>query len=321
VPLTQVVAGNRILASDLNAFYNLLKGVAASGEAITLIYNQTALIFQPSSDPAAGTRVLDIKNNAGTHLMSIDFNGVLELLSTATAPSGAVAGAVYFDTVFGALRFYDGVNWQTGAPFLGDTTGRWLWDWDGKATIESTLVGTGVYTIAAVLNTYAAFGTGAISGGSSAGRIQIGGGGTALNGVGKMRAAKFIYQYGQIDANMNSKVYITDESVTGNPSDTANHLGIRQAGASLFFSTANNTTEQATDISAAFAAGTDVFIDITFDGTTARCYVNNVIKATHATNVPISAGSTPPIFRVYVVNSAAAAKNIYFTKVHLVFIV
>jgi hypothetical protein len=78
MPLTQVVAGNRVLASDLNQYYNILKGVAASGEAVTLIYNAAgSLIFQPSSDPAAGTEVLQIKNNAGTVQSALSFDGRL----------------------------------------------------------------------------------------------------------------------------------------------------------------------------------------------------------------------------------------------------
>lgn len=65
--IAQVTAGSRILISDLNAFYNLLKGVSGSGEQVTLIYNNTgSVILQPSSDPAAGTELLQIKNAAGT---------------------------------------------------------------------------------------------------------------------------------------------------------------------------------------------------------------------------------------------------------------
>lgn len=76
MPLTQVVSGNRILASDLNAFYNLLKGVAASGEAVTLIFNATgSLILQPSSDPATGTELIQIKNNAGTVQSALSSDG------------------------------------------------------------------------------------------------------------------------------------------------------------------------------------------------------------------------------------------------------
>jgi hypothetical protein len=74
--ISQVTAGNRILITDLNAFYNLLKGVSGSGEAVTLIYNDTGvLIFQPSSNPSAGTELFQIKNAAGTVQGSISSDG------------------------------------------------------------------------------------------------------------------------------------------------------------------------------------------------------------------------------------------------------
>lgn len=78
MPLAQVTAGNRIVTTDANQFYNLLKGVAASGETITLIYNAAGvIIFQPSSDPAAGTELFQIKNNAGTVQGSLSSDGKL----------------------------------------------------------------------------------------------------------------------------------------------------------------------------------------------------------------------------------------------------
>lgn len=85
--IAQVTAGNRIVTSDLNAYYNLLKG--AAGETITLIYNAAAsLIFQPSSDPSAGTEVLQIKNNAGTVQGSLTYDGKLKAADGTAALPG-----------------------------------------------------------------------------------------------------------------------------------------------------------------------------------------------------------------------------------------
>lgn len=76
--LYQTNAGDRILAADINQFYNILKGVAASGEAVTFVYNAAGvLIFQPSSDPAAGTELIQIKNNAGTVQSAFSSDGKL----------------------------------------------------------------------------------------------------------------------------------------------------------------------------------------------------------------------------------------------------
>lgn len=87
--LAQVTAGSRILITDLNAYYNLLKGVSGSGETITLIYNAApSLLFQPSSDPAAGTEALQIKNNAGTVQGSLTYDGKIKTADgTATLPA------------------------------------------------------------------------------------------------------------------------------------------------------------------------------------------------------------------------------------------
>lgn len=74
--LYQTAAGDRILAADINQYYNILKGVTGSGEAVTLIYNAAgSLILQPSSNPAAGTELLQIKNAAGTVLGAISSDG------------------------------------------------------------------------------------------------------------------------------------------------------------------------------------------------------------------------------------------------------
>lgn len=87
--LAQVVAGARIVTSDANQYYNILKGVSGSGETITLIYNAAAsLIFQPSSDPSAGTEAVQVKNNAGTVQGSVTFDGKFKASDgTAALPS------------------------------------------------------------------------------------------------------------------------------------------------------------------------------------------------------------------------------------------
>jgi hypothetical protein len=88
--LAQVVAGARIVTSDANQYYNILKGVTGSGETITLIYNAAAsLIFQPSSDPAAGTQVLQVKNNAGTVQSALTYDGNALLKTSLTFSAAA----------------------------------------------------------------------------------------------------------------------------------------------------------------------------------------------------------------------------------------
>lgn len=50
--------------------------MTGSGESVTLIYNAAgALIFQPSSNPAAGTEIFQIKNSAGTVQAALSSDG------------------------------------------------------------------------------------------------------------------------------------------------------------------------------------------------------------------------------------------------------
>jgi hypothetical protein len=208
----------------------------------------------------------------------------------------------------------EGVAWTL--PIAADQVGRYSWDWNGRVAIESTLTGTGAITVGSGVNGYTFISTGATSGGTSGLRAGLNVFAREL-GVNKVRLLRFQIQYGNIDANTNSFIFLTDESVAGSPSTTARHLGLRQAGATINFSTGDNATEQTTAISASFAANVPVPVDITFDGTAAKCYVSGVLVATHATNVP-GASAVPPIFRAYITNTAAADKALYLAAARAV---
>lgn len=309
MPLVQVVSGNRVLASDLNQFYNLLKGVAASGESVTLIYNATALIFQPSADPAAGTRVLDIKNNAGTHLASLDYNGVLELLATAAAPSGAVAGAVYFDSLLSALRFYDGTQWQdSGVNLVNYHSFRYepLGAPGGVAPGLITNVGTGTTALETVTGRGVVLNTGVTNPSSTSVHVQLAQAASVTDTatVSRIRRIEIASALANSFASANGYLYFTTEAADTAPSATARHFGIKNLVGTITFTTADGTTEQTTDITAfVTAAQVDRFV-ITFDGTTARCYVNGTLRATHTTNVPIGATGTV-VFRAFLNNNAS----------------
>jgi hypothetical protein len=113
--VAQVTAGNRIITTDLNAYYNLLKG--AAGEGITLVYNAAgALSLQPSSDPAASTQLIQVKNNAGTVKFAVRADGAL-VFSDATVQSTA-AGA-FADGTVGAPGAYFNSETSTGLYRLG----------------------------------------------------------------------------------------------------------------------------------------------------------------------------------------------------------
>lgn len=308
MPLYQTNAGDRILSADINQFYQLLKGVAASGENITLIYNAGSLTFQPSSDPSAGTRVLTIKNNAGTTLFAARYDGLLEMLAAAAAPGSPVAGSLYWDTLIAALRVYDGTTWQELSP----TPMRWGWTWSPPAALESTLTGTASFTNPITSSqTQAQLATGATSGSTGGLRLTLDMGNSltgVTGGVARVRSWQFLADFVSLDANTSYRIYLTDESVTTVPSDTAKHLGIRVAAAVVNFSTSDGAVEQTTDVSSFFSANSAYRLGVTFDGTTARLYVNGTLRATHITRVPSTTANIGPVLRIWNTNSAAANK-------------
>jgi len=80
MPIAAPTAGNRILAAELAAFYQLLKGVLGSGEQISLVYNaEPSILIQPSTDPAAGTGAVLVKNVAGAVLSRLNYDGSISL--------------------------------------------------------------------------------------------------------------------------------------------------------------------------------------------------------------------------------------------------
>lgn len=122
--------------------------------------------------------------------------------------------------------------------------------------------------------------------------------------ISKVRRIEFQVVLTNTFANSNSYVYFTDESSDVAPSATARHFGIKNLIGVVTFTTADGTTEQTTDLSAFFSAGGIAYVKILFDGTTARCYVNGTLRATHATNVPAAGGA--PVFRALINNNTSA---------------
>lgn len=137
--LYQVNAGDRILAADINQFYSLLKGVAASGETVALIYNAAgALQLQPSSNPAAGTELFQIKNAAGTVQSALSSDGKAYLAdgvvgtpsvafeSEKTSGLYRISAGVIGISILGveeARITASGISIDGGATFLGGFTG------------------------------------------------------------------------------------------------------------------------------------------------------------------------------------------------------
>lgn len=124
--LSTKVTGNTILAADHNEIYNLLKGIVGAGEAITLVYNAAGVIsLQPSSDPAAGTEMIQVKNNAGTRQVALTSDGKVKFadgttFSTASATLTSTSATLGADVAFGIINTY------VDGPSIALTAGTWL---------------------------------------------------------------------------------------------------------------------------------------------------------------------------------------------------
>jgi hypothetical protein len=154
--------------------------------------------------------------------------------------------------------------------------------------------------------------TGATSGGTAKTRSFHGSSAGGANGVARLRRGQV-----ELHAFQNTAqriyMYFTNENPAGEPSNTARHIGIRVTDGTTYFSTADNTTEQTTDISAFLTLTNtlNAFV-FTFDGTTAKCYVNGTLAATHATNVPGTASGVSIDFCGYIVSTESVSKTIEY---------
>ena len=189
---------------------------------------------------------------------------------------------------------------------LGSRTDRWTFNWNASSIApELTVLNGGTAPKIGAANELQMT-TGATGSASVGFRLLLSSGVGTL-GAGNCRRLEIVGAFAN-NTNQVGAIYLTDESVTTVPSATARHLGLRLSNATVYFSTGDNTTEQTTDITSFthIAASEDRFV-ITYDGTTARCYVNGTLRATHATNVP-SAQAVPAVMRWWIANSAAENK-------------
>ena len=311
MPLTQAVAGARIITSDINSFYNLLKGVTGSGEGVTLIYNAAGVIvFQPSSDPAAGTEMLQIKNNAGTRQIALTSDGKVKFADAttiSTAPTSASGGTPAL--VFGAANAAGaaGTFIRTDDTIVDPAlqmTNYHRFRFEPINTTAPNVVVTGSGAVASLAGRGIQMTTGVTNPSTCSIRSNLEASGAGGGVISKVRRLEIQGWMADTYASSNSRIFLTDESADTNPSTTARHIGIKNLTGTVTFSTADGTTEQTTDISANMTAATTTYIVITFDGTTAKCYINGTLRATHATNVP-AAGSAP-VLRAYIDNNSTA---------------
>jgi hypothetical protein len=122
--------------------------------------------------------------------------------------------------------------------------------------------------------------------------------------ISKIRQIEFQFALANNFANANCYLYFTDQQVDVAPSGTARHFGIKNLNGTISFTTGDGTTEQTTNVTAFVPAAQISNVAITFDGTTARCYIDGVLRATHATNIP-AGGSGTPVLRAFIDNNSS----------------
>jgi hypothetical protein len=78
-------------------------------------------------------------------------------------------------------------------------------------------------------------------------------------------------------------------NTTDPPSETTDHIGFKIVNADLYASSADGTTQELTDTLVDLVAGAQLTrLKIEFTrGESAKFYVNDVLKATHSTNLPL----------------------------------
>lgn len=136
--------------------------------------------------------------------------------------------------------------------------------------------------------------------------------------VGKCRRALFMHDFGNETTNLHAYLFVTSEAGSAEPSVTVDHFGIERINGTTYFSSADGTTEQTTDISAYVVNSGIVIYVVEFDGTTANCYVNGTLRATHVTRVPRSTEMRVDL-RAFLTNTAAEAKAMYYGLADLEF--
>lgn len=195
----------------------------------------------------------------------------------------------------------------------------WHFNANGNAALPfEQVVGTGAWST----NSATAFRTGTTgatnpSSCSSRGNLRN----TATTGlIGKARRLETLWEISSKTASNCYPIWLTTENADTEPALTNDHLGIKSAAGTWSFSTADGTTEQTTDISASISAATPFATVITFDGTTAKCYLNGTLVATHATNVPRSTGYTSPgVERIYI-NTTGTSTVLNITEFDFLFV-
>jgi hypothetical protein len=92
------------------------------------------------------------------------------------------------------------------------------------------------------------------------------------------------------------------------PTDTDSHFGFKVISNTLYATNAYGATQTSTDTGVAVSQYGVWDLYMKHSGTEIKFYVNNVLEATHTTNIPVSVSLYP---LMYIINTAAVDKDIW----------
>lgn len=315
--LSYVQSGGAITAQGAGTLQVNVAAGTVFVNGVTVVYAGGNVI--PGAAPVPPNNRIDIIRFASGAV-------VPSVLAGVAAPIPVEAALPAGDLYLGQVFIPGNANDYTTGGFVGDYTVPGIlmptspnlhgfhWEPLGTGGINVISVGSG-NTQANLGGRGIALNTGVTNPSSNSQRVILESSGAIVSQVSRARRMELQAYLADTLANANSYLYLTEEQVDVAPSAIARHLGVKNLNGVVSFTTADGATEQTTNISAFITGATMTMFIITFDGTTARCYINGVLRATHATNVPGAAGVSAT-FRAFIDNNATAnARVMWFTCV------
>lgn len=101
--------------------------------------------------------------------------------------------------------------------------------------------------------------------------------------------------------------------------DTTRHIGFYVQDGTIYASNANGTTQTKTDVSSGITLTNDNYYRFVYDvGVNIKFYINDVLVATHTTNMPTANTNDDPAILFWIANTAAEVKKLQFKNNYIV---
>lgn len=101
--------------------------------------------------------------------------------------------------------------------------------------------------------------------------------------------------------------------------DTTRHIGFYVQDGTIYASNADGTTQTKTDVSSGITLTNDNYYRFVYDvGVNIKFYINDVLVATHTTNMPTANTNDDPAILFWIANTAAEVKKLQFKNNYIV---